>query len=111
MIFTWSEWKELGQRCIYVWTELRKACPLDLSLSNSVGNAGGGGDGWDECWYISLFQYYFSGCLNPIISSFNCLLVSSSLSCESARACSKATRRSCTESGNACCIGFMVRKD
>ena len=52
----------------------------------------------------------FSSHLNLIINSFNCFLVSSSLSCELARACSKATRWSCTESGNACCVGFMVRK-
>ena len=48
--------------------------------------------------------------LNPIINSSNCFLVSSSLSCESARACSKAARWSSMESGNACCVGFMVQK-
>ena len=115
MIFTWSEWKESGQRRIYVWTELRKACPLDLSPSNSVGNAGGGGCparmvgisvGTFLCSDIILSSH-----LNPIINSFNCFLVSSSLSFESARACSKAMRWSCMESGNACCVGFMVRKD
>ena len=102
MIFTWSEWKESGQRHIYVWTELRKACPLDLSPSNSVGNEGGGGRpagmvGTSVGTFLCS-DTIFSSCLNPIISLFNCLLVSSSLSCESARACSRATRQSCTES-------------
>ena len=104
-----------GQRHIYVWTELRKACPLDLSPSNSVGNEGGGGCpagmvGMSVGTFLCS-NTIFSSHLNPIINSSNCLLVSSSLSCESARACSKATRQSCMESGNACCIGFMVRKD
>ena len=100
---------------MYVWMELRKACPLDLSLSNSVGNAGGGGHparmvGMSVGTFLCS-DTIFSSCLNPIISSFNCLLVSSSLSCELARACSKAVRWSCTESRNACCVGFMVWKD
>ena len=115
MIFTWLEWKESGQRHIYVWTELRKACPLDLSPSNSVGNEGGGGHPAGMVrTSVGTFlcsDTIFSSRLNPVISSFNCLLVSSSLSCESARACSRATRWSCTESGNACCVGFMVWKD
>ena len=115
MIFTWSEWKESGQRCIYVWTELRKACPLDLSPSNSVGNEGSGGHpagmvGTSVGTFLCS-DTIFSSCLNLIIRSFNCLLVSSSLSCESARACSRAMGWSCTESGNAYCIGFMVQKD
>ena len=114
MIFTWLEWKELGQRHIYVWTELRKTCPLDISPSNSVGNVGGGGRPAGMVG-ISVGIFFcsntiLSSCLNPIINWSNCFLVSPSLSCESARACSKATRQSCTESGNACCVGFMVQK-
>ena len=79
MIFAWSEWKELGQRRIYVWTELRKACPLDLSLSNSVGNEGGGGHparmvGMSVGTFLCS-DTIFSSHLNPITSLFNCLLV------------------------------------
>ena len=79
VIFTWSEWKELGQRRIYVWTELRKACPLDLSPSNSVGNEGGGGRparmvGTSVGTFLCS-DMIFSSHLNPIISLFNCPLV------------------------------------
>ena len=82
---------------------------------NSVGNAGGGGCpagmvGMSVGTFLCS-DTILSSHLNPIINSSNCFLVSSSLSCESARACSKATRQSCMESGNACCIGFMVWKD
>ena len=28
---------------MYIWQEVRKACPLEQSLSYSLGNAGGGG--------------------------------------------------------------------
>ena len=94
--------------------ELRKACPLDLSLSNSVGNVGGGGRpaGMVRMSVGTFFCYDTipSSHLNLIINSSNYFLVSSSLSCELARACSKATRQSCMESGNACCVGFMVQK-
>ena len=98
-----------------IWRVSPDTCPLDLSPSNSVGNAGGGGRpagmvGTSVGAFLCS-DIIFSSHLNLIISSFNCLLVSSSLSCESARACSKATRQSCTESGNACCVGFMVQKD
>ena len=88
--------------------ELRKACPPDLSLSNSIGRAGGRGHavGAVGMIVVTFFWGFFSSSidsskfLNPIISIFSCCLVSSSLACGSARACSKATRRSLTEPRN-----------
>ena len=91
---------------------MRKACPRDLSPSNSVGSAGGGGrpDGMDRVGVGTFFgsDIISSRCLNLIINMSSCLFVSSSLACESARACSKAARRSSTEPGNACCGGVMA---
>ena len=97
---------------------MRKACPRDLSPSNSVGSAGGGGRPAGTTGVIvdTRFGKSFSSdiipsmCLNPIISMSNCFCVSLSLACELARACSKASRRSSTGPGNACCAGFMVWK-
>ena len=98
--------------------EVRKACPQDRSPSNSVGKAGGGGHpaGTTRVIVDTFFGKSFSSdiipsrCLNPIINTSNCFCVSLSLACESARACSKASRRSLTGPKNACCAGFMVRK-
>ena len=97
---------------------MRKACPQDCSLSNSVSSAGGGGRpaGMSGVIVDTFFGKSFSSdiipsrCLNPIISMSNCFCVSFSLACESARACSKASRQSSTGPGNACCAGFMVQK-
>ena len=97
---------------------MRKACPWDHSLSNSIGSAGGGGRPAGAMGVIvgTFFGESFSSniipsrCLNPIINMSICFCVSLSLACESERACSKAARRSSTGPGNACCAGFMVQK-
>ena len=95
---------------------MRKACPPDLSPSNSVGSAGGGGHpaGTAGVNVDTFFRGFFSSsiipsrCLNLIIKLSNCLLVVSSLACDSARASSKAARQSSTEPRNTCCVRFMT---
>ena len=76
--------------------ELRKACPQDLSPSNSLGSAGGRGcpNGMAGIFGSTFFGEFLcssmspSRCLNLVINSSSCFLVSSSLIFESARACS-----------------------
>ena len=43
MILVCSSGKESGHSRMYVWQDMRKACPFDLSPSYSLGNARGGG--------------------------------------------------------------------
>src|SRR6201996_3009958 len=43
VILVCSEGKESEHRRMYVWHEVRKACPRERSPSNSFGSAGGGG--------------------------------------------------------------------
>ena len=90
--------------------ELRKDCPQDLSLSNSVGNAGGGGhpnrmagiSGSTFFWEFLCSSMSPSSCLNPCIKRSSCFLVSSSLAFESERACSKAVTWVSTKAEHGC---------
>ena len=43
VILVCSEGKESEHRRMYVWHEVRKACPRERFPSNLFGNAGGGG--------------------------------------------------------------------
>ena len=43
MILVCSLGKESGHSCMYVWQDVRKACPFDLSLLYLLGNARCGG--------------------------------------------------------------------
>ena len=92
---------------MYVWHEVRKACPLDLSLSYLFGNAGGGGRviGTDQTGVTLTggvfrgveegcrFRNRSSNCWKPVKSVVSCAFVSISLALESIRACSTAARR------------------
>ena len=91
---------------MYVWQEVRKACPLDLSLSYSLGNAGGGGCaiGTDRMGVTLTggvfgeveggcrFHNRSSNCWKLVKSVVSCAFISISLALESIRACSTATR-------------------
>ena len=56
-----SSGKESGQRCIYVWQEVRKACPLERFLSYSLGKARGGGRLVGAGWTGTISAGQFSG--------------------------------------------------
>ena len=91
---------------MYVWQDVRKACPLDQSLSYSLGNAGGGGCpiGADQTGVMSAgrvfgevkggcrFHSRSSSCWKPVKSVVSCAFVSISLASESIIACSTAAR-------------------
>ena len=92
---------------MYVWQEVRKACPLDLSPSYSFGNARGGGHVIEmDQTGVTLtggvfreveggcrFHNRSSNCWKPVKSVVSCAFVSISLASESIRACSTATRQ------------------
>ena len=85
--------KGVGTKVHICLDRIKKACPLDLSPLNSVGNAGGGGRPAGMVG-MSVGTFFcsdtiLSSCLNLIINLSNCFLVSSSLSCElaSVRGC------------------------
>ena len=92
---------------MYVWQEVRKACPLDLSLSYLLSNAGGGDHviGMDQMGVTSTGGVFreveggcrshnrSSNCWNPVKSVVSCAFVSISLASESIIACSTAARQ------------------
>ena len=61
VILMCSSGKESGQRCIYVWQEVRKACPLERFLSYSLGEARGGGRLVGAGWTGTVLAGWFSG--------------------------------------------------
>ena len=92
---------------MYVWQDVRKACPLDQSPSYLLGNAGGGGRpiGADWMGVTSTGRVFreveggcrfcsrSSSCWKPVKSVVSCAFVSISLALESIIACSTATRQ------------------
>ena len=91
---------------MYIWQDVRKAYPLDWSLSYSLGNAGGGGHliGADQTGVTStggvfgeveggcIFHIRSFSCWKLLKSVVSCAFVSISLASESIIACSTATR-------------------
>ena len=61
VILMCSSRKESGQRHIYVWQEVRKACPLEQFLSYSLGKARGGGHLVGVGWTGMVSAGRFSG--------------------------------------------------
>ena len=102
---------------------MRKAKPLEQSLSYSVGNAGGGGHlvGEDQTGMMSMGEIFGGvggGCCSVInLSNFRKPLSSISILCsvlaslaqESITACSNAVKQSLSELGTCCCAGFMIK--
>ena len=102
---------------------MRKAKPLERSPSYSVGNAGGGGcpvgEGWTGMMSMGeIFGGVGGVCCSVInLSNFRKLLSSISILCsvlaslaqESITACSNAAKRSSSELGTCCCVGFMFK--
>ena len=107
---------------MYVWHELRNACPLEQSPSNSDGNAGGGGCpvGADQTGIMSIGDTFggvgggccsdriFSNFRKPFSSNLSLSSVLASLAWELTRACSNAAKRSSLELETCCCVGFMA---
>ena len=102
---------------------MRKAKPLEWSLSYSVGNAGGGGclvgEGWTGMMSMGeIFGGVGGGCCSVInLSNFRKPLSSISIFCsvlaslawESITACSNAAKQSSSDLGTCCCAGFMFK--
>ena len=102
---------------------MRKAKPLEWSLSYSIGNAGRGGHpvGEDQTGVMSMGEIFGGvggGCCSVInLSNFRKPLSSISILCsvlaslawESITACSNAAKRSSSELGMCCCVGFMFK--
>ena len=61
VILMCSSRKESGQRRIYVWQEVRKACPLERFPSYSLGKARGGGRLVGAGWMGRVSAGQFSG--------------------------------------------------
>ena len=101
---------------------MRKAKPLEQSLSCSVGSAGRGGHPVGEDWtgmmsMGEIFRGVGGGCCSVInlsnfrkpLSSISILYpVLASLAQESIMACSNAAKQSSLELGTCCCAGFMI---
>ena len=101
---------------------MRKAKPLERSLSYSIGSAGGGGPpvGEHQTGMMSMGEIFGGvggGCCSVInLSNFRKLLSSISILCsvlaslarELIMACSNAAKWSSLELGMCCCTGFMI---
>src|SRR6201996_4621520 len=102
VIFVCSSGKESGHSRMYVWQEVKNACPWDQSPLYSLGKAGGGGRpiGADQRGVMlveEIFREVGEGCSlcmrlliagNPSKLDASCFWVSISLASESIRACS-----------------------
>ena len=89
---------------MYVWQDVRKACPFDQSLLYSLGNAGGRGHpvGVGRMGIISIGEVFREGgcsylmrssnCWKLLKSDVSCFCVSISLASELTMACSTDTR-------------------
>ena len=119
VILMCSSRKASGQRCIYIWQEVRKACWFP---SYSLGKAGGGGRLVGAGWTGVISAGQFSGdggrifaacmsflrCWNPFRSLLTCFWVFSCVAKESAKACSSARNRSSLAVGTLGCVRSMV---
>ena len=61
VILMCSSGKESGQRHIYIWQEVRKACALEQFPSYSLGKGGGGGRLVGAVWMGTVSAGWFSG--------------------------------------------------
>src|SRR6201996_3984711 len=123
VIFVCSSGKESGHSQMYVWQEVRNACPWDRSPLYLLGKAGGGGRpiGADQRGVMLVEEIFgevgggcsfcirASNCWKPFKIDASCFWVSISLALESIRACSTAMRRSSGE-GASCCVGSMLER-
>src|ERR1700761_5048732 len=123
VIFVCSSGKESGHSWMYVWQEVRNACPWDRSPLYSLGKARGGGHpiGADQRGGMLVEEIFgevgggcsfcmrASNCRKPFKIDASCFWVLISLASESIRACSTAARQSSGE-GASCCVGSMLER-
>ena len=69
VILTCSSGKESGHKCMYILQEVRKACPLELSPSYSLGNAGGGHCLVGVAWMGMISDGWILGDVGGILSA------------------------------------------